>query len=1041
MSDTPKILAGIYEIENEIGSGGGGVVYLAKHLRLDKPVVLKADKRGLTSNTDKLRREVDALKSLSHTYIPQVYDFFIDDGSVYTVMDYIEGESFDKPLKRGEKFSGPMVVKWLRQLLEAVVYLHSRPPYGILHSDIKPANVMLTPTGDICLIDFNIALALGAEGAVAVGASRGYASPEHYGPESLAEATGRKVATVTEADATQPITGLASTVRTSAPSEADIRTGRTILLDVRSDIYSAGATIYHILSGVRPAAKARDVKPLSAEDFASGLVRIISKAMHPDPDLRYQTAAQMLEDVNNLHKNDPRYRRHMRNRYIAGGILAAMLLTSASSTFIGLRRMEKTQNYLVQAQYSTGAFARGDIEAATEYAVSAIPNKSTLFTPPTVPQAISALTDAIGVYDLADGYKSHKTVDLPSNPLHLAISPGGTFAVAIYAYKAEIIQTETAEIVAILPTVNSALGEVEFLDENTIVYAGENGIVLYDIAGGKALWQGRPATAIAVSADRQTIGAVYRDSGEAVIYDIKGAEKAVISFEGKTQRVAVDDTFANPEDNLLALNHDGTLLAASFADGSLDVFDIAEENVVEVLPASGATHFEGGFSGASLAFSAIGVEGKSVFAAIDLGTMEQTGGFQGENPFWVLADESGVYISSENLLVQINPQTGEQQEIAYTGTDILGFNHGEEDFIVASGDNTLAMYDRQANRLSQYTMAYSPDFLQTSGEFAVVGGRNSPQLRIFKKAGYENANVFTYDPEYLHDETRINKVGDRIMMFSYKGFRLCTMDEAIIHDLEIPDSEYVHDQQYSTISGNLAVIYPNALRIYSGQNGDLIFESTGLKSVFYAPYGISILDQGGTLSLIDIDSAQALQQQAVAGNFAAQCGITVDDTFLDGRELIGADKIGEDYIFAVSDQATGTVYNGKGKELFSFEVNGKSEAFFAGDIAIISPMHGTPRAYRISTGKKIRELEPDSFITYVTDVKDNFICEYVSAEGGRYGLLLDSRCETLARLPGLAHIAERTLLFDYKTGYVRSTHIYEIDELKQLIKEEKGEED
>ena len=188
-----RIIANTYEILQEIGSGGGGVVYLGRHLRLGKLVVLKADRRTLSARPEVLRREVDALKNLSHTYIPQVYDFLEDGGVVYTVMDYIEGESLDKPLKRGERFPQPEAVKWACQLLEALAYLHSRPPHGILHGDVKPANLMLTPQGDIRLIDFNIALALGEEGAVRVGFSRGYASPEHYGTDFSGAAATRSV--------------------------------------------------------------------------------------------------------------------------------------------------------------------------------------------------------------------------------------------------------------------------------------------------------------------------------------------------------------------------------------------------------------------------------------------------------------------------------------------------------------------------------------------------------------------------------------------------------------------------------------------------------------------------------------------------------------------------------------------------------------------------------------------------------------------------------------------------------------------------------
>lgn len=182
-----QVIAGIYEIEKQIGAGGGGIVYKGRHLRLEKQVVLKADKRTLSTGTDVLRREVDMLKSLSHTYIPQVYDFVQEDGVVYTVMDFIDGESLDKLLARKQKITQPQIIGWACQLLQALSYLHSRPPHGILHGDIKPANIMLRPGGDVCLIDFNIALALGEDGAVKVGFSRGYASPEHYGADYIRE--------------------------------------------------------------------------------------------------------------------------------------------------------------------------------------------------------------------------------------------------------------------------------------------------------------------------------------------------------------------------------------------------------------------------------------------------------------------------------------------------------------------------------------------------------------------------------------------------------------------------------------------------------------------------------------------------------------------------------------------------------------------------------------------------------------------------------------------------------------------------------------
>ena len=319
------VIASTYEIIREIGSGGGGVVYLGRHIRLNKYVVLKADKRTLSGKREALRREVDTLKDLRHPYIPQVYDFLEKDGVVYTVMDYVEGESLDKPLSRGETFGQAQIIHWAKQLLEALRYLHSRPPYGFIHGDIKPANIMLTPGGDICLIDFNIALALGADGAVRIGFSKGYAAPECGANEHDESSATQDIYSVINKRPVNPFTGrVRSSVsghRFISVADSDNQSSDTYpreqrfgaMIDVRSDIYSVGATLYHLLTGMRPAANAKNVVPISAysnENISPVVAEIVTKAMNPNPDLRYQTADEMLYQFTHLMRNDSRTKRH-----------------------------------------------------------------------------------------------------------------------------------------------------------------------------------------------------------------------------------------------------------------------------------------------------------------------------------------------------------------------------------------------------------------------------------------------------------------------------------------------------------------------------------------------------------------------------------------------------------------------------------------------------------------------------------------------------------------------------------------------------------
>lgn len=940
----PQIIAETYEILRKLGSGGVGVVYLGRHLRLGKLVVLKADKRTLTARPEALRREVDALKNLSHTYIPQVYDFLTEDGVVYTVMDYIEGESLDKPLERGERFPQATVVGWACQLLEALAYLHSRPPHGILHSDIKPANIMLTSRDDICLIDFNIALALGEAGAVRVGISQGYASPEHYGIDYSGVGATRGVheEAVTQVDA--PATVLPSGSGGSATG------GHTVLLDVRSDIYSAGATLYHLFTGRRPAPDAKAVEPIRSGEVSPAIAAILRKAMDPDPDRRYQTAAEMLAAFQHLHDNDSRTRRRRLRIAAAAVSLGLAFLAGGGMTFTGLRQMERQQNAYALAEYSANALRSGDAPGAVRYALDALPAVRGLFDPPYVPQVQRALASALGVYDLTDGFKAYRTIALDSEPLKVAASASGKWIAALTSGQVSVFDTESGERLKTLTADPSALSDMVFLNEHVILYAGDGALRAYDLSAHQELWSGKAATGITLSADGTTVAAVYKDESLAAVYDAAtGEAREAVTFHGKRQSVSYNDGFADPEDNLFALNGDGTWLAVSFRDGGLRLFDLRDsENDLEVLASSEFTHFEGGFFGQYFAFSATGTQ-QSVFAVIDLAAREQTGGFSAETPFHTQADKTGIYLTLENLLVKLDPVTGDQTELAYTGDDITAFAGDNGYTLAATADGACSFFDKNARLLETHAEQGHCDFVQLSGDYAVTANRDVPALRIMKLENYSEAQLCTYDPEFLHDEARLSADKSTVMLFRYDAFRLHTMDGRILAEVMIPNAEQVYDQQYrrDETGSYLEVIYYSGLRqAWSAMDGTLLWEEAG-------------------------DAPDA-----------------------------------------------------------SLE-----EEFTTDHLRITSPLHGTPAAYDRETGKLMRELEADAYLTYVTQVGDNVVTEYISAQGDRYGLLLDENCETLAELPNLCDIlADGTLVFDDMRGNLRQSRIYSIQELMALGK-------
>ncbi|MBS6395814.1 MAG: protein kinase [Clostridiales bacterium] len=954
----PEVIAGTYQIIKQIGAGGGGIVFLARHLRLEKNVVLKADKRKLTTRPELLRIEVDVLKHLSHTYIPQVYDFFVENETVYTAMEYIEGDSFDRILKHGEPFSQAQVIKWGMQLLEALAYLHSPthgdPPHGYTHSDIKPANLMLTPAGNICLIDFNISLALGEE--MIIGRSEGYASPEHYGLDFSTEGSYRadgNTAGIGDGK-TGPVSAVRKTISTIFSRSSSGSTGayrgtsrsgyRLITPDVRSDIYSVGATLYHLLSGRRPASQAKKVEPLSAKEFSPQLAHIINRAMEPNPNLRYQTADEMLEAFRHIRENDSRVRRLRLERRIVCTGLTALCITGAGTSFVGLKRMETAESWKKLAEYSRNALQEGDLKDSLRYALQAFPEKQPLIQPAYIAEAQKALTDAVGVYDLADGYKPHGTVELPSAPLGMAIAPDGTTLSCVYASAVAVYDTRTCTLLATLPAAESALSEVRYLDADTILYAGKAGISRYDIREGAVGWTGQPATGICISADGKRAAGVYRDESSITVYDTEtGQVLRRVGLNGRHQSVTVNDIFANPNDNLLALNADGTLLAVSMSDGSLELFDLKNEagNRIIMDQTSGYTHFEGGFYQNYFAFSASGVS-ESVFAVIDTSSMEQTGGFQSDGCFHVQTDETGIYVQTDNLLVEIDPVSGEQRPLVTTTENIHAFARSTDHTLIAT-EGAYSFFDSHAVKIAEGEKKDGTDFVQTAEGMAVLGSRSTPSVRLMTYENHKEAEVFTYDPAASHDEARVSADGERVMLFSWQRFRIYDRSGKLVNETELPDSEQIYDQQFRR-NGNesyLEVIYNDGRsRIYSAADGALL------------------------------------------------------------REVQNA----------VPD---GSMYE-------EFHVNG---------MRIESPLHGAPVAYDEKTGKQIRVLSEEDYLTYVTPVGDQMVAQFITADGYGYGQLLSADCEVLAELPYLCDVINHVLVFDYPTGNLRQSHIFDIEQL------------
>lgn len=306
-----------YEIKEKLGEGTGGIVYRAYHKRLRQDVVLKKMRIQGASTATK-RQEVDILKRLHHSYIPQVLDFMELDGSIYTVMSYIPGKSFAQLIKEGVRFNQKQLIKWGIQICSALDYLHSQNP-PVIHSDIKPANIMLTPQGDICLIDFNISFYL--DYSQVLGYTNGYTSPEQYLMATNSGAQREKQGSI----------------------------------DERTDIYSVGATMYYLVTGRKILDFNRGIdKALVAANTGDAFAQVIEKATRPNRKDRYHSAQEMLRGFENITKKDKRYRRLL-HRQIA--VRAGLFVMSAGFIVLGgygihQMKVERTEKYneLVEEQ-------------------------------------------------------------------------------------------------------------------------------------------------------------------------------------------------------------------------------------------------------------------------------------------------------------------------------------------------------------------------------------------------------------------------------------------------------------------------------------------------------------------------------------------------------------------------------------------------------------------------------------------------------------------------------------------------------------------
>ncbi len=262
------VLGGRYEILKLLGEGGMGAVYKAQDRELDRPVALKLIRTEMASNPSILARfkqELLLSRQVTHKNVVRIYDLGDADGVKFITMEFVEGRDLRALIHERKKFSPEEAVEVIQQVCQALEAAHS---VGVIHRDLKPQNIMRENTGRILVMDFGLARTIEGDGMTQVGA-------------------------------------LVGTMEYMSPEQALAKD-----LDQRSDLFTAGLILYELLTGKMPfradSALASLIKrtqeravPVSDLDatIPGALSGVVSKCLERDPNLRYQSATEMLRDL------------------------------------------------------------------------------------------------------------------------------------------------------------------------------------------------------------------------------------------------------------------------------------------------------------------------------------------------------------------------------------------------------------------------------------------------------------------------------------------------------------------------------------------------------------------------------------------------------------------------------------------------------------------------------------------------------------------------------------------------------------------------
>lgn len=531
--------------------------------------------------------------------------------------------------------------------------------------------------------------------------------------------------------------------------------------------------------------------------------------------------------------------------------------SGASLFFIGIKRMESAQQSLIYAEKSAIALDNGNINEAVDYAMKSLPDNNNIFVSDYTSYGQKALIEALGIYNKYSGFNTKLEITQPEEINEIVLSNDGKTLALLCGLELVLVNTETNITIDSFTTFDKEFfypldfdfesiedfenleesneidfdkelyfSNMQFITNDYFIFTINDQIQVYSLLSEEIVYVGDTVQDITVSADNNIIAVIFEDDDFATIFDLENETIEKATFYGETR---------NEDNGLFTLNYDGSLLVTSFPNGGIHLNYLGKSyGYLELLEASNFESFDGGFYDNYLAL--VCYDGLTyTFSIIDIDNLNKTTGFDLESEIQVNVDsDNGIYLSNDQIIVKIDPVTGEQTNIAYIGDN---FSNIKEFFVkydyslIITNDNDYYIFDPDGNALDK--SVYDNGVMAVMQEnIVVLGEKNSKSINLFKRNENNETTIFNYSNNDSYTEAKVSSDGTKLILFGNENIYIYSNESSVVYTVNISDlysgNEILTQEYIRSEDGDyLKVTYSDGtVHLYDIEKGQIIDKYT-----------------------------------------------------------------------------------------------------------------------------------------------------------------------------------------------------------------------